>query len=426
VSIILGGRQGFSRTDIIDATNKAKAGHRGEGISAAHFNLEDLYRTQPYPDGKLQVKTDASPQSCAHLLPKGTMKVLHTHVRVQDKRDRSKRKRSSTGGTIAERDHTCPPAQTGGREQVRYPYRCPCTLSSCLLFVKGSADAVLPPNVPAPQKKNWLNNVVHVEAERARVVKERLGVHVSHFNTTAEYTTATKRGGWTKHIGTPENKPKKAKVSVEVHTHKAHSAGRLAELKAMGLLRASRPKGYTVAEANRLAVQVLQQHTPWFEEERDEGAGEHLDPDDRTTEALYTPSITGKTIWELLQDNRECWWYTGEESFELLKLMFAYINADKAFDTITEYRKERANNSAKDKQKGGRKSALTPFEQFVFWRVVFKRFRGRGQLHHGGNLFGLPARSADRLYITWTQAMGRFFDGKGLASLCTRACVCAS
>ena len=126
------------------------------------------------------------------------------------------------------------------------------------------------------------------------------------------------------------------------------------------------------------------------------------------------------------QDNRECWWYTGEESFELLKLMFAYINADKAFDTITEYRKERANNSAKDKQKGGRKSALTPFEQFVFWRVVFKRFRGRGQLHHGGNLFGLPARSADRLYITWTQAMGRFFDGKGLASLCTRACVCAS
>jgi hypothetical protein len=178
--------------------------------------------------------------------------------------------------------------------------------------------------------------------ERQRVLDEGLGVHVSHFQTTDDYET-TDAG---RNTGTIEKRPKKAAVATPEGP--THGAGRMSELRAMGVFRSAVPYA-SAKEAGAHALKILQQAAPpapWFDEEYSEPKVP------RVQSVLSSPdsNVTGKSIWELLRIDSKCWWYTGEENYELLELFFKYINADRAFTSLRMYRKDRA---GKDRYKGG-------------------------------------------------------------------------
>jgi hypothetical protein len=282
------------------------------------------------------------------------------------------------------------------------------------MYIHGPLECVKPPRGASTKDIcKWLEGVVLDSRERILIIDAGKGVHTSHFSQPSNYEVVKQAFGFLAFNGTMAQRPTKARQVPAPSKRAKHGAGRMAELRTRGLVRAAAPNT-TAVHAAQFAVKVLRESAPppvdWWD-------AEYVEPElaadppivEKTKAAIHNPSMVCKSIWEQLENEDNCWWYTGEESFKLLQFMFAYINADGAFDTLRSFRKGR---KARDRGQGGAATKLTPFEQFVFWRVVFKRFRGRGQIRHGGYLFGLEPRTADRLYITWTQAMGRFFDGQ--------------
>jgi hypothetical protein len=293
--------------------------------------------------------------------------------------------------------------------------------------IKGPRFCVkLPRDAKASHLRSWLSLVALDTTAKKIIIRENLGVHTSHFWSEDEYET-TKR----KHTGMLKNKPRKAKAPPP--TPLLHSAGRKCELQAMGVYRST--NGYASSrEAMKHAVKILAEAAPpdnrWFDEEYTEpSAG------GRAQSGNLSPLVGGANIWSLIKESDDkCWYYTGEENFNLLELWFEYINADGLFDDLRLFRKDTLRlqsdkaEEVRDREHGkrGRRTALTPFQQCVFWRVTFKHFRGRGQIRHAGDLFGIEAWTADRLYVTWTQALGRFFDGQQPPASLAQACLATS
>lgn len=112
-----------------------------------------------------------------------------------------------------------------------------------------------------------------------------------------------------------------------------------------------------------------------------------------------------------------CRYYTGFDSFEELEAIYGYLNADGAFDTLRMYRTDVANDQDDDGaaapvRRGRPRALATPRDQFIFWLVMFRRFRGSGMIEHAADLFGISYSTALLVYTTWTIAVGRFFKGQ--------------
>lgn len=109
-----------------------------------------------------------------------------------------------------------------------------------------------------------------------------------------------------------------------------------------------------------------------------------------------------------------CLFYTGFYSFEELQAQFSYLNAAGAFDRLRMYRSDVDQDGASGPLgRGGRARALPKaIDQYIFWLVVFRRFREPGMLEHAADLFRVSQKTAARYYDTWTIAVGRFFRGQ--------------
>jgi hypothetical protein len=102
-------------------------GRHSEGVSAGHFALSDMYRTQKFPNGKLQVRFGANPQpASAPLLADDVLRSLHMHI--ADKPPKRRRDQSGRAGGESAKD--------------KFPFRCPCTLASCNERITGPLDCV--------------------------------------------------------------------------------------------------------------------------------------------------------------------------------------------------------------------------------------------------------------------------------------------
>jgi len=135
-----------------------------------------------------------------------------------------------------------------------------------------------------------------------------------------------------------------------------------------------------------------------------------------TAMRLNSPGgLTTKTvsfdIMDAIKTNEEsCRYYTSIDGWAELVLLWQYLDADKAFSTLTiDPRGPTASEIAPYRIQ---RRSLTPFEQFLFALVSFTRFRGRGQLFHCAQLFGLHPRTGHRYYEAWVLALGRFFEGQ--------------
>lgn len=107
-------------------------------------------------------------------------------------------------------------------------------------------------------------------------------------------------------------------------------------------------------------------------------------------------------------DKDKCCSYTGGPDFDSLMACFEHMNANHDFEKLRPLKSPSQPAPARQADH----TKLTAFEQFVFFKIAFRRLRGNGLLEFAGDFFDLATDHALKLYAVWVVAVGRFFQGQ--------------
>ena len=111
-------------------------------------------------------------------------------------------------------------------------------------------------------------------------------------------------------------------------------------------------------------------------------------------------------LMSLMRENPAvCRYYTGEVTFSIVEATFEFIDCDGAFSTMV---LQPSTNSATAegsirKSNAGAPAALSPFNQWVFWLVAFRRMRD--VMPHHCRMFGISEATGYRYYAGWSCAV---------------------
>ena len=98
-----------------------------------------------------------------------------------------------------------------------------------------------------------------------------------------------------------------------------------------------------------------------------------------------------------------CRYYTGEVNWECVVANWDFMDVDGAFSAMGTALHASSAGVGVARKRNRRPPAIPPFEQYVFWLTVFKRFKEC--LPHCASLFGISEATGYRYYETWTVAV---------------------
>ena len=339
-------------------------------------------------DGKLRRTAGAAPVPASHLLSKATLESLAPFV---------------TGKKLKRGEIT--PRTTTSMASSRSHQYCACTGSAedpCADLTPES-DMVYPPENIKPA---WYAKVIRggsADRRRSNAAAERKPVHKKHFGSCG-HTEKTSQFGKKRPVATGSAVPVLPESIKEAPPPPPPPVSRMGELYLREKLRKGLPENFALHDAITDLIQAqvaaeLEGAVHGALGGVGEGAAESAPP--------HPPVLD---IWATLKIDEWCHWHTNYETWDILVATFEHLDADGAFSGMTHYAFGKADHeveSGKD-----RPTALTTFQQFVIFSVVFKRFRGNGLIKHAPRMFGIHERTGQRYYVDWALAGGRFYNGQ--------------
>jgi hypothetical protein len=387
-----------------------KAEKRAVYAGAGHFKLSNLFFSGGSKRSRLSFVKGCSPEPHPHMLSPQVLANLRDHVTGE----RPPRRRSDAslmkGGS-----HYCP---------------CTDTTNPCTEFLNNNQNRVRPPKGVTSA---WYRHIIegsNAEARRGDAARETISVHANHFlkddltlrdvqfgkqQLTSKAGVVPRREGKLQPPpASPPQLSKKEKLmirgKVRQHNLSANDAsGSAAAVEEIAAEEIAVIVERHAKDATKIANEVAATAAAFAV-----GIAEAASANARAEAVIDRYGRSGKTIFELLEDADECFYYTNNESFEVLLAKWEYRDADGAFSTLTQRRSGRPEPEFENRGStiASNGCALTAFGQFCFHEVAFKHFRGDGLLRHASNLFGISVRTGRRYYDTWTLAVGRFYDGQ--------------
>ena len=350
-------------------------------------------------------------------------------------------------------------SKNAARGHNRWPADCPCT-QPCRQLT-GAADAVRPPvDASRPQLLAFHRRCISgSEGAVKAAADQRKPLHKDHFHTSDTHTpvvrggagggksasTHTKAGVLPfKHAGTAATPPttvRKSTMSMQAvglvrrvlgpGLTAAVSADRMESIAAM-LVPSSQEAhdGVMAREVTVVsdavddvsAVNPLNTATPVRPAKRRRKAAPPPRPTtvegwgtlgaERATNHADVSALRDTWIYKQLADPKMAFFYTREADLESLHLEFGYLNADGVLDVLTHDTSRKHSPQKSSGARQGRRGKLTSFEEYLFFKVAFTRFKETGLFLHCCHLFGMKVDLGRRACSKCTRGLGRFYLGQ--------------